>query len=122
MMSVSKNIEIKVERNKDSFYDQMNIIVDARGYDCQYEVEGLADSRLIKNYDYTVDGAVIRTISNYFPNNKVTVSIVSPAVDDNNLMYALRKIFLSAEPLSKKRVEDRKKYYKSVIFSYGNNE
>ena len=122
MMSVSKNIEVKVERNKDSFYDQMNIIVDARGYDCQYVVEGIADNRLIKNFDYTVDGAVIRTISNYFPNNKVTVSIVSPAVDDNNLMFALRKIFRSAEPLDKKRVEDRKKYYKSVIFSYGNNE
>ena len=122
MMSVSKNIEVKVERNRDSFYDQMNIIVDARGYDCQYVVEGIADSRLIKNFDYTVDGAVIRTISNYFPNNKVTVSIVSPAVDDNNLMYALRKIFRSSEPLNKKRVEDRKKYYKSVIFSYGNNE
>ena len=123
MMSISKDIDIKVERNQESLYDQMNIIVDAKGYDCQYEVEGLADKRLVKGFDYTVDGAVIKTISNYFPNNKVIVSIVSPAVDDNNIKYVLRKIFQLDEPLSNQiRVEDRKKYYKSVIFSYSNNE
>ena len=122
MMSVSKNIDIKVEKIQDSVYDQMNIIVDARGYDCQYEVEGLADERLVKGYDYEVDGSVIRTISNYFPNNKVVVSIVSPAVDDNNLKFVLRKIFIAEEPIIEKRIEERKKYYKSIIYNFGNNE
>ena len=115
MTTISKDISISVERPTDYNNDEVYILVDAKGYDCQYILEGLGDERLQKGVDYQINGSVITSSSTYFPTNDVKVSIVSPAVDDNNLKFALRKIFHIEEPLNGIPLDMRKKYIKSKI-------
>lgn len=90
MTNISRNVEIGVSYNKE--IESLSIEVDAKGYDCRYFVDGLADVELRKGHDYEISGPVIRMYKAYLRNNMVTVKMISPASGSEFLKYAIRKI------------------------------
>lgn len=117
MTNLTKNFEIITSMDKETSI--VTITVNPKSYDGQYFLNGLTDTELILDKQYTQESHVIKVHRAFIHNNEIVLGLTSPAGKGNFWSYGIAKV-LNKEKFILEPT-NASVYKKTVIITSDNN-